>query len=194
MKYEMKSELLKFGDKEKQFLLGFAREALKNNLDFNPKSFFQLKTRYEPLPETLQNPRPCFVTITSGDDKLRGCIGCVETSKSLFENVHDYTILAATQDSRFSPVKLFEVPSIKIEISVLGTLVQLKQIEALRLGEQGLFVKHRGFSGLLLAQVADKFHWNREEFLRQTCYKAGLDPAGIAEYEVSYFDEIAFSD
>jgi len=33
----------------------------------------------------------------------------------------------------------------------------------------------KGFnSGLLLPQVATEYGWNREEFLRQTCRKAGL--------------------
>ena len=32
------------------------------------------------------------------------------------------------------------------------------------------------YSGLLLPQVATEYGWTREEFLSQTCIKAGLQP------------------
>jgi AMMECR1 domain-containing protein len=35
-------------------------------------------------------------------------------------------------------------------------------------------IEAKGHRGLLLPQVATKYHWDREQFLEETCTKAGL--------------------
>ena len=48
--------------------------------------------------------------------------------------------------------------------------------DAFSVGEHGLVVEEGGRRGLLLPQVATEWGWTAEQFLRQTCVKAGLPP------------------
>ena len=45
-----------------------------------------------------------------------------------------------------------------------------------RIGTDGLMITSPGPGGLLLPQVATEYHMGPEEFLSQTCVKAGLMP------------------
>ena len=47
----------------------------------------------------------------------------------------------------------------------------LKEIE---IGKDGLIIRAGVFSGLLLPIVAVDYDWTPEQFLRQTCMKAGM--------------------
>ncbi|MCS7131486.1 MAG: TIGR00296 family protein, partial [Hadesarchaea archaeon] len=44
------------------------------------------------------------------------------------------------------------------------------------IGKHGLIVEYAGHAGLLLPQVPIEWGWDVEEFLSQTCMKAGLMP------------------
>ncbi len=69
-----------------------------------------------------------------------------------------------------------------IEVSVLTLPEKIevedpkKYSEKVEIGEDGLIVKGRGREGLLLPQVPLDRDWDAEEFLSQTCVKAGLSP------------------
>jgi AmmeMemoRadiSam system protein A len=80
---------------------------------------------------------------------------------------------AALDDPRFDPVTPAELSSLHIEISILSPLVDIapQQVEV---GRHGLLVSRGGRRGLLLPQVAEEWNWNREQFLQETCLKAGL--------------------
>ncbi len=92
----------------------------------------------------------------------------------LYRAVVDMTVAAASKDMRFIPVHKGELKDIKIEISVLTPLKRINSIDDIEVGRDGLFIKKGNYSGLLLPQVAIEYSWDREEFLRQTCIKAGL--------------------
>ncbi|MHC1579987.1 MAG: TIGR00296 family protein, partial [Candidatus Alkanophagales archaeon] len=63
-------------------------------------------------------------------------------------------------------------------------------------GRHGLIVKRGIYQGLLLPQVAVEYGWDAEEFLCQTCVKAGLPPdAWLDENtEVSVFEGQIFKE
>ena len=67
---------------------------------------------------------------------------------------------------------------------------------ALEPGRHGLVVESNGRRGLLLPQVATEWGWTRDEFLRQTCLKAGLAPdawrqgAQLFTFEAEIFGEL----
>ncbi|RZN73315.1 MAG: TIGR00296 family protein, partial [Candidatus Methanolliviera hydrocarbonicum] len=44
----------------------------------------------------------------------------------------------------------------------------------IKIGRDGLIVKRGFYQGLLLPQVPVEWNWDTEEFLCQTCFKAGL--------------------
>ena len=123
----------------------------------------------------LQEKRGAFVTLTKKGE-LRGCIGYVVPVESLYKAVSEMTIAASSKDPRFMPVSRSELKDIRIEISVLSPLKQIIDTNEIEVGTHGLYITKGGYSGLLLPQVAAEYKWNREEFLRQTCQKAGLPP------------------
>ena len=114
--------------------------------------------------------------------KLRGCIGQVEPAHSLAETVVKCAIGAALQDPRFSPVKAGEIEELEIEISILSTL-QPAAPEDVEVGRHGAVVAQGGRRGLLLPQVATERHWTREQFLEETCLKAGLERSAWKDIE-----------
>jgi AmmeMemoRadiSam system protein A len=105
-------------------------------------------------------------------------------------------VAAATQDYRFSPVTLAELPDLDISVSALTPLEKLERLEDVEPGRQGLLITGEGHRGLLLPQVAAERGWNRERFLRETCRKAGLpedawkrDSVEIFVFEAEVFAE-----
>lgn len=151
---------------------------------------------FESHPENLTSASiaemPCFVTLTTPQGKLRGCIGSMVSFNPLYKNVFHMTRQAAFEDPRFQRVRAEEAPSLKFHIAVLGPMRPLKSLEELEIGKQGLHVAHGHKRGVLLASVAVDYHFSKEEYLRETCLKAGLDPSKVATYEVKTFDEESF--
>jgi hypothetical protein len=137
-----------------------------------------------------------FVTIKRRGE-LRGCLGTLECRRGLAGEVVRCAADAATEDPRFPPVLADEVPELAVEVSVLGPLepIDPRAPDAIVIGRHGL-VAERGFRrGLLLPQVATEWGWTVEQFLRQTCVKAGLEPdawqrdARISRFEAEVFGE-----
>jgi len=121
-----------------------------------------------------------FVTLEK-NGSLRGCIGFVYPVKPLYKAIEDMAKESAYNDPRFSPLQKEEFEEIEIEISVMSPLKKITSISDIKVGQDGLLVKKDAYSGLLLPQVAEKYGWNNEEFLSQTCIKAGL-PYDIWQY------------
>lgn len=162
--------------KEGRFLLELAREAIKTYLE--DRKIIQVPKH---TPKSLREHKGVFVTIHRNKE-LRGCIGYPEPVKSLANAVIEVAISSATADPRFPPMTLDELDKIEIEVSVL-TKPELIQVESpkdylkkIRIGEDGLIVEKELYRGLLLPQVATEWRWSVEEFLCNTCMKAGLPP------------------
>lgn len=148
-------------------LLKTSRQCLETYLKTGQR-VIQESTR----PELLEK-RGAFVTLYLAGE-LRGCIGVATAVSPLYETVQNCAISAATTDPRFPPLTLSELSEVRIEISVLSPLERVKAIEEIEIGVHGLIVYHEGRRGLLLPQVATEHGWDREQFLRQVCRKAGL--------------------
>ncbi len=133
---------------------------------------------------------------------LRGCIGYPLPDKSLFNALEDAAISAATEDPRFSPVKYKELDSITFEVTVLTSPKKIvaskpeEYLSKIKVGRDGLIVKHGFHSGLLLPQVPIEYGWNEEEFLEYTCEKAGLSKKywKNPETEIQKFEGIVFKE
>lgn len=120
----------------------------------------------------LAEMRGAFTTLHL-HGRLRGCIGYVVPTHSLYRTVAETAQAAAFDDPRFLPVTPEEAPDVTIEISVLSPLQPIRPEEVV-VGVHGLVVTKGGHRGLLLPQVPVEWQWNRETFLSQTCLKAGL--------------------
>lgn len=130
----------------------------------------------EPLPIPIELPEASgvFVTIKRRGE-LRGCLGTLQCRHGLAQEVAKCAADAASQDPRFPPVGRDELPELSIEVSVLGPLESIAADPAnVVVGRDGLVAEQGYRRGLLLPQVATEWGWTAEQFLRQTCLKAGL--------------------
>ena len=114
-----------------------------------------------------------FVTLRAGG-ALRGCIGYPEPDLPLVEVVERCAVSAATSDPRFRPLSPAEWNTIDLELSVLGPIEPVNDIQDVAIGRDGLIVESGRRRGLLLPQVAVEWKWDAPEFAAQTCIKAGL--------------------
>jgi AmmeMemoRadiSam system protein A len=160
-----------FTHHERQMLLKVARDTL--NLHLNQHTLPSLKDYRLTIP--MQQQSGVFVTLKEKkNSNLRGCIGYIIGHKPLAEAVIDCTVQAATLDRRFTPMKKGEDKSVWIEISVLSPPQKISSPEQIQVGKHGLIIASGVQSGLLLPQVALEWGWNREDFLKAVCKKAGL--------------------
>jgi AmmeMemoRadiSam system protein A len=174
---------------ERAWLLGFARHSIDACL------------RGEAQPAhgrdgELRTRRGAFVTIRRrADHELRGCIGFVEPIWPLADAVAQAAVAAATRDFRFEPLRLPELPSVVLDISVLHVPTPILP-EAVEVGRHGLVIERGMARGLLLPQVPVEHGWDRQTFLEQACRKAGLPPgtwrekgASLLGFEAEVFGE-----
>lgn len=154
---------------QKKYLLGLAREAIL--------TYLQKGEHLKPGTgdKTLREKRGAFVTLKVKGE-LRGCIGYPLPYKPLVETIVDVAIAAATQDFRFAPLQLEELPAVNIEISVLSLPRPVEKADEVQVGRHGIIVSRGASRGLLLPQVPVEYDWDLETYLRHGCLKAGLEP------------------
>ena len=142
-----------------------------------------------------------FVTLNNPDG-LRGCIGFPMPEKKLSHAIIEGAISAATEDPRFPSVKTNELNDIMFEVTVLTPPVEIdvsdpmEYLEKIKVGRDGLIIRHSFSSGLLLPQVPVEYDWNVEEFLQHTCEKAGLarDTWKNESVKIEKFEGIIFKE
>jgi AmmeMemoRadiSam system protein A len=129
--------------------------------------------------------RGLFVTLHVAK-RLRGCIGMVEGSATLGETLARCAADAALHDPRFSRMLAEEMDALEIEVSLLSPIEPI-QPEAVEIGIHGLLVERGTRRGLLLPQVAVEHRLGREQFLAETCTKAGLPRDAWKEAETKLY-------
>ncbi len=155
----------------------------------------------------LNEKRGVFVTLKKTDGSLRGCVGFPFPTKPLGAATIEATVAASAKDPRFPRVEGIEVPNLSVEVSVL-TQPQVISVSkpteypgSVRVGEDGLIISAGKYSGLLLPQVATEFGLGPEDFLSETCVKAGLMPDAwlsgrvvVQKFQTEIFSEEAPSE
>jgi AmmeMemoRadiSam system protein A len=154
-----------YSPEERRILLRLAHESISSCLGLQYPS------------EALQSPhlrenRGVFTTLYVRGN-LRGCVGYAVPIAPLFRAVAETARSAAFEDSRFPAITVDEVAELKVSLSVLSPLFDVRP-EQVEVGRHGLVVSQGYRRGLLLPQVALEWNWDRETFLAQTCKKAGL--------------------
>lgn len=175
-------------DLEKDKLLRIARETLTEYLTAGTMP------EYTPDEPGLLQEVATFVTLRRRNGELRGCIGRIEVSQPLYRTVQDSAISAATKDFRFSAVTASELNDILIEISVLSPFRPLSSPDEIQIGRHGLLLRQDLRVGLLLPQVASDRGWDRDEFLRAVCLKAGLPSDAWREADLYVFSAEVFEE
>ena len=161
-------------------LIKFARENIEYFLQNSKRLIIP-----DDLREKFKGKFGAFVTLSVYNAKgnpLRGCIGYIEPTFSLYDVVHRVSVSSAIEDSRFPPVTLEEMDNIVIEISILTPpkLIEVSDpneyLEKIVIGRDGLIAEKGMRRGLLLPQVPvdHNRNWDVETFLQHTCSKAWL--------------------
>jgi AmmeMemoRadiSam system protein A len=161
---------------ERAILLKLARQALEDVVD--GKALMPLEL--DGFPPRLQELGAAFVTLTRMG-QLRGCIGALEPTKPLAEDVREHAVAAGLQDYRFPPVQRSELADVNIEISRL-TLPQNLEYESpddllasIRPGVDGVTLRDGFRRATFLPQVWHKIP-DPATFLSHLCRKMGADP------------------
>jgi len=172
---------------DRRAILCYARESVRCAVLRSPPPM-------PPASEVFRTSCGVFVTVHV-QGKLRGCIGVVEAIEPLSVSIVHCAAGAALRDPRFSPLREEELSALEIEVSLLSPPAPIlaSQIE---LGRHGLIVVKGHRRGLLLPQVAIEHKLSREQFLAETCHKAGLPENAWQSDEVSIlgFSCAVFSD
>ncbi len=169
------SENTKLSDSDGVLLVKTARQAVTEFLSNGN----QIRLEAE-LEKKFSFDSGVFVTLNKPDG-LRGCIGFPMPEKKLSHAIIEGAIAAATEDPRFPPVTTKELDDIMFEVTVLTPPVEIdvsdpmEYLTKIKVGRDGLIVRHSFYSGLLLPQVPGEYGWSVEEFLQHACHKAGLE-------------------
>lgn len=171
-------------------LLGIARAAIEQQL--LQKSMRAFDAAW------LRQAGATFVTLKKAG-QLRGCIGSLEATRPLAEDVAQNALGAAFRDPRFPALAADEWPRCQVEISLLSTPKPLRfadeddLVAQIRPGEDGLILEAQGRRGTFLPQVWESIPHTRA-FLAELIRKAGL-PADtrlarckLYRYRVAKFD------
>jgi len=183
-------------DSDGVFLVKTARKAVTEFLSNGNRMKLE-----SDLEEKFSFKSGVFVTLNNPDG-LRGCIGFPIPEKKLSHAIVEGAIAAATEDPRFPSVKINELNDIVFEVTVLTPPVEIdvsdptEYLEKIKVGRDGLMIKHSFSSGLLLPQVPVEYGWNVEEFLQHTCEKAGLarDTWKNESVKIEKFEGIIFKE
>jgi len=169
------SENTKLSDSDGVLLVKTARQAVTEFLSNGN----QIRLEAE-LEKKFSFDSGVFVTLNKPDG-LRGCIGFPIPEKKLSHAIIEGAIAAATEDPRFPPVTTKELNDITFEVTVLTPPMEIdvsdpmEYLTKIKVGRDGLIIRHSFYSGLLLPQVPGEYGWSVEEFLQHTCHKAGLE-------------------
>lgn len=148
----------------------------------------------------LLRPAATFVTLRAAG-ALRGCVGSVEASRPVAEDVWENARGAAFRDGRFLPLIPGDLPALAIEVSVLSPLEplgRLSRAEAERLlrpGIDGAVIGHALRRGIFLPQVWEHLS-TPDRFLAELARKAGLtsgpwpDGVELARFTVEKWEEV----
>ncbi len=147
------------------------------------------------LGETLAS----FVTLTQ-NGALRGCIGSLQASRPLAQDVAHAAFAAAFQDPRFPPLTKAELDFTQLDISVLSPSQPIpacskKELFAvLRPQQDGLILEDRSHRATFLPKVWEQLP-EPAKFLRHLLLKAGLpddywsDNLRFRRYQTCSFSE-----
>jgi MEMO1 family protein len=126
------------------------------------------------------------------DGNLRGCIGTyLPAHNNLAEEIIYNAVAACSQDDRFYPVTAEDLRGIKIEVSLLSSPEEIKDIKELDSEKYGVIIRcSDGRCGLLLPDLdgIDSVH----EQLSIACQKGGVDPRKDT-FEINRFEVVKYS-
>lgn len=198
------SEEDKFSLEDGKSLIKFARDNIENFLRDSRRIIVP-----EVIKQKFSDKYGAFVTLNKANfegNPLRGCIGYIEPTYSLYDVIHKVSVSSATEDPRFPSVTLNEMNEIIIELSILTPpkVIEVNDpneyLERIVIGRDGLIAQQGEWRrGLLLPQVPvdQDRNWDVKTFLDHTCLKTGLPMNAwhnIELIKISSFQAILFEE
>ncbi len=165
-------------EKRRKVLIELARKAIEktfanNRLTITPLSEIIDIEKEKELAEALREKKGVFITLKKSG-QVRGCIGTISKDE-IWIQVQKYAVFSAFNDPRFPPLEKEELKNIKIEISILDDPQDIKSIEEIELGKDGVIMEVGGKGGVLLPEVAVEHGVKTpQEFLEMLCRKIGI--------------------
>lgn len=179
-----------FSGDEKQELFSIARNSIKSLL-FDNKNYTIDDSR---IPPALKQQFGAFVTLKMNGN-LRGCIGRFQSTEPLYKVVGASAVSSAFEDSRFGPLTKSEYDKVEFEITVLGPMKKINNINEIVLGKHGIYIQKGFHSGTMLPQVPIEYGWTLEEFLGYTSRdKAGIGWDGWKSADISIYEGLVLEE
>ncbi|MGD0341087.1 MAG: AmmeMemoRadiSam system protein B [Bacteroidales bacterium] len=189
-KAEQKSSMVSFTEEEKKELFAIARNSIKSLL-FDGKNYTIDESK---IPQALKQQFGAFVTLKINGE-LRGCIGRFVSSDPLYKVVSASAVSSAFEDSRFPSLTKAEYDKVEFEITVLGPMKKINNINEIVLGKHGIYIKKDFRSGTMLPQVPIEYGWTLEEFLGYTSRdKAGLGWDGWKTADIYIYEGVVLEE
>lgn len=176
------------------FLIALARQAIARRLGR------EIPLPAQPDDPFFSEPHALFVTLKK-KGALRGCIGTLQATGTVAEEIRRLAVCAAFHDHRFPPLTVGELAEIDISVSVLTDSSPLAfsdtadLLSRLRPGIDGVTIQKGGRTATFLPQVWQELP-GKEEFLAHLCLKAGMavddwkkPGLSVSTYQVACYGE-----
>jgi AmmeMemoRadiSam system protein A len=160
-----------YGEEHGRTLLGLARAGVANALQVGAEAAI-------PDAPWLKERRATFVTLLE-DARLRGCIGTLQPTRALGDDVVANAAAAALADRRFSPLGRDDLARVQMEVSLLSAPTAVlfadesELMATLRPGVDGVILASGDKRGTYLPQVWEQIPEPRQ-FLASLMQKAGI--------------------
>jgi hypothetical protein len=160
-----------YAEEHGRTLLGLARASVANALQAGAEPAI-------PDAPWLRERRATFVTLTQ-DEKLRGCIGSLQPTRALGDDVVANAAAAALADRRFAPLKRDDLARVAMEVSLLSVPTAVlfgderELLACLRPGVDGVILASGDRRGTYLPQVWEQLP-EPAQFIASLMQKAGI--------------------
>ena len=160
---------------DREALLGTARASIRHGLEHGSP----LRVDPDRFSPRLREPGACFVTLRRSG-RLRGCVGSLDATRSLVEDVAHNAFASAFRDSRFEPLtEEEERAGLDVHLSVLTPPEPLpcrseaELLSKLQPGIDGLILQDGPHRATFLPSVWESLT-EPKKFLTELKRKAGL--------------------
>lgn len=169
-------------------ILTLARDSINYYL-INKSILKPLKEKYNE--DIFLQKSGVFVTLKIAN-KLRGCIGYIESDNTILNNIIECSVSSAFFDPRFEPVNSTELENLNISVSILTKPEEYvykdneELIKYLSENKPGVVLEYGIYKATYLPEVWEDLK-DPEEFLSSLCMKAGLDKNFWKNNKISIF-------
>ncbi|MBY0358104.1 MAG: AMMECR1 domain-containing protein [Candidatus Obscuribacterales bacterium] len=140
-----------------------------------------------PVRKEFQKPGAVFVTLSS-QQKTRACWGTLYPQhKSIAAETVYSTLGALTKEYRYPPIKKSELNRLKIQVTIVKTVVPITDTSAINPFKQGILVRSGGKSGVILPGEAGDAYYAMVQAKLKAGIKSG-EPYQLYKIEADIHD------